>query len=541
MKYSIQVPKNRLGFWNDTCGSQFHCAVPGQTRWLIMKSIAGHQSDSFQPDHTDHLQKTELKDRELLASGNLRHPPCDKFAYTQFMPAMDFLEFNHQFQVLICLQCRYAVQKTALESHLLRHKIYRGERRRLLLSLSEHPILDPDDVQVPTPDSQPIDGLPIIQGYRCTSPGCDSKCASIKRMRRHWSESHGISDPPESCSRPASLQTFFRGTKLRYFEVLTASSDTLSASPTSTTSTSTFRPTTSAENNKTMDMEMLKYFHHFITITATTLPVGVSGRRSAYWQTHVVTEALSQDWLMSGLLGIASSHLAATSDTSDRQPHLDQAARYFIDFDLGYQRSISSLVSNIRKLGTQIESIHQCCSWLADSPVPSTPFTLQTLFQTIQGLAADPEHPPSNSSDSRPEPPGDIDPTKVPPELFQRLQSLPYQMSLAVGKPKTTLDFLSTLSAVDSLTLSFYWSYSEETADSAWRGMVTWLEKISGHFAQLVCSLDTAALIVFWHWSFLVDRAEGHFWFLEGLGGRIRRHVLEHLPRNDGIRRLVGE
>ena len=38
-------------------------------------------------------------------------------------------------------------------------------------------------------------------------------------MRRHWSESHGVSDPRQGFARTADLQTFVRGTKTKYFEV----------------------------------------------------------------------------------------------------------------------------------------------------------------------------------------------------------------------------------------------------------------------------------------------------------------------------------
>ena len=133
----------------------------------------------------------------------------------------DLLEYDARHGVLICRECQYAIQKSALESHLLKHKIYRDERQRLLSSIAQLELFEPDDVPLPTPDFPPIDALPIICGYRCTAVGCGNLCASSKRMRRHRSEIHGLSDPRNfsSFTRPVKLQTFFRGTKLRYFEV----------------------------------------------------------------------------------------------------------------------------------------------------------------------------------------------------------------------------------------------------------------------------------------------------------------------------------
>ena len=131
----------------------------------------------------------------------------------------DLLKYDAKHSVLICQKCKYAIQKSALESHLLRHKIYRGERRRLLSSIARLEIFEPDEVQLPPVGSSPVDTLPIISGYRCTATNCENLCASSKRMKLHWSEKHGLSDPPETSARSVNLQTFFRGTKLRYFEV----------------------------------------------------------------------------------------------------------------------------------------------------------------------------------------------------------------------------------------------------------------------------------------------------------------------------------
>ena len=78
-------------------------------------------------------------------------------------------------------------------------------------------LLEPDEVEEPLAASPPVDGLAVISGLRCNA--CRHLCASSKRLRRHWSESHGVKDPAPPCGRSVNLQTFFRGTKLRYFEV----------------------------------------------------------------------------------------------------------------------------------------------------------------------------------------------------------------------------------------------------------------------------------------------------------------------------------
>src|SRR3954447_199771 len=106
----------------------------------------------------------------------------------------DLLRYDGRYKVMICRQCRCAVQKSALGSHLLRHKVYRGERQRLLATISQLDILEPDDVRLPAPGLAPVEGLPSLTGHRCTATGCGVLLASLKRMRRHWSEIHGIPD-----------------------------------------------------------------------------------------------------------------------------------------------------------------------------------------------------------------------------------------------------------------------------------------------------------------------------------------------------------
>ena len=136
--------------------------------------------------------------------------------------ANDLLRYNPAHKILICSDCQYAIQKSALESHLLRHKIYRGDRQRLLSSIEQLDLLDPDEVSLPALGSPAVDLIPVLSGFCCTVQGCRHLTASSKRMQRHWSETHGQGGSVpllSSFARPAKLQTFFRGTKVRYFEV----------------------------------------------------------------------------------------------------------------------------------------------------------------------------------------------------------------------------------------------------------------------------------------------------------------------------------
>ncbi|KAK7429829.1 hypothetical protein QQZ08_003674 [Neonectria magnoliae] len=208
-------------------------------------------------------------------------------------------------RVLICRTCKYAVQKSALESHLLRHKFYRGEKQRLMSSIARLELIEPDHVQLSSAGSPPIDGLPVISSYKCTAAGCGRLYASSKRMRRHWSESHGVSDLAESAASSVALQTFFRGTKLRYFEVMVSTASSTAVVATTATEE---RPLVSMPPPTPchLDRETLSYFHHFTTITSLTLPFQ-EGNPAKYWQTGMTSQALRLRCLMCGLLVSESS------------------------------------------------------------------------------------------------------------------------------------------------------------------------------------------------------------------------------------------
>ncbi|KAL9078929.1 MAG: hypothetical protein Q9157_002153 [Trypethelium eluteriae] len=356
----------------------------------------------------------------------------------------DLLKYDAKYGVLICRDCQYAIQRSAVGSHLLRHKIYRDERQRLLSTIGQFHLFEPDDVPLPRPASPPIDGLPVISGYRCTVVGCGNLCASFKRMRRHQSEIHGISEPPNSSSfaHPVKLQTFFRGTKLKYFEVTsstapatagkallatTASNDdndadnerydeerhdeqvhhmekAISIKPSRPRRVSTSLKSFPGSSPVDLDLEMLAYFHHFTTATSLTLP-SVENLQIAthYWQVDVVSQALRPRWLMCGLLAVSACHLAALTDnTTVEQNHREQSTRYKSVFSAGWEEKAKhdtgmvnpGVEEAVKEAGGQINCILRCVHWanatstLDEGAVSelAVPPQLQSIMITLRGL-----------------------------------------------------------------------------------------------------------------------------------------------------------
>ncbi|KAH7120613.1 hypothetical protein EDB81DRAFT_814474 [Dactylonectria macrodidyma] len=492
----------------------------------------------------------------------------------------NFLEYNEDHGVLICLACKYAIQKAALGSHLLRHKVYRGERRRMLSAISRLELAEPDHVQLPPANSPPVRGLPVLAGFRCTADGCERLCASLKRMRHHWSERHGMSDPVEPFCQAVSLQTFFRGTKLRYFEVTSpgtrgkspssASDDTLGGggqqhrvglgdAPTHTDQTSVLprQPPTSPFN---LDLEMLRYFHHFTTTTSLTLP-----SHHLDWQTDAVAQALNLRWLMCGLLAISTSHLAVLSNTeTDRRAHQQQSAQFFGEFYAGWDLAKSDSGSAV-KIGAQIVCVRRCCYWaFLDSPATdrstaliSRPFELLSLMATIKGCTnpefalhlevsdmPDVTQEQTRSRSTRSEfgvTATSQLPGTAPPEMLERLRTLPYRMAAALQKPDSARDYFEALCAINALAECWSMSYAADDAATTWLGMQSWLTRLSDHFMQMLSRGDPATLIVLAYWCPLVERAERHSWFLKGLAARLHSHIVADLPEDSAVQNLVED
>ncbi|KAF2018545.1 hypothetical protein BU24DRAFT_418069 [Aaosphaeria arxii CBS 175.79] len=316
----------------------------------------------------------------------------------------DLLQHDPRYGILICRECQYAIQKSALKSHLLRHKIYREERQSLLSSLSKLELFEPDDVPLPAPSTPPINALPLLDGFRCLAPECGNLCASSKRMRRHWSESHGLSEASDlaTLARSAKIQTFFRGTKIRYFEVTlpTTQSSTVASpariqkSPTpdinqhditdenSERQTKQSSPPRLFQDDQVADsrgsvdqvnLDTLTYFHHFLTKTSLALP---RGSTTHFWQTDIVSQALCCRWLMCGLMAVAAYHLAILSEDRDvEEMHRERAFLYLADFrnsrDRALERDVepagAAMQDQLSQASERISCLIQCIHWTANA------------------------------------------------------------------------------------------------------------------------------------------------------------------------------
>lgn len=126
-----------------------------------------------------------------------------------------YLPSNH---VLICLGCRYAIQPNPIGHHLKKiHHYQHVQRQPFLEYASQFELAQPNEVNFPDDTQFPVPFLPVQNGLACRFDDCRHLCATIKRMKHHWTSIHGSVGRESFDWHPVPIQTFFRGNALQHF------------------------------------------------------------------------------------------------------------------------------------------------------------------------------------------------------------------------------------------------------------------------------------------------------------------------------------
>ncbi|OQE19322.1 hypothetical protein PENFLA_c019G05411 [Penicillium flavigenum] len=413
--------------------------------------------------------------------------------------------------------------------------------------------------------------------------GCGHLCASSKRMRRHWSDAHSVSGPNDFAShaRSVKLQTFFRGTKLKYFEVSVATTDAESPDfdegarhdrkDSDVAEMSLLaQPTSLPDSSPVVDLETLAYFHHFMITTCLTLPkIDDSLPASQYWGKYVVSLAMRQRWLMCGLLAISAYHSATLEDErTAQQKHCERATKLRSEFFVGFNETMNKNFNNLstedlqktKKIAVQIRSIISCARWTLTGSItkqetvlgPTIALSrLQSLLCDIRDFSelGNSSAIQQNKADDRQK---NLDMNSArgtataPTVLLNRLQILPYRMAEIFGKPDHEQDapaILLSIAALLECCSSVFESNDSLAVDlpGTLQGISAWLNKTTDHFDYMVSLLNPAALIVLVHWAaILVKQTEVYeCWFIHGFSRAIVLLIHEHFSTDDAVRGLV--
>ncbi|KAI0411965.1 hypothetical protein F5X98DRAFT_31969 [Xylaria grammica] len=250
--------------------------------------------------------------------------------------------------VVICKDCRFAIQPSAFSSHLQNHHVLRSERRGILDQLSSLCLPPPDRVGVPASDSRRIENLPVLSGFKCSTSECNYACTSIKRMCQHWSEVHAEPNSKAIKYREARLQTFFRGNKIRYFEVEGPKNSqcwSQKESELAVKKSNLLLPAGSADEAleriqaPPLDYQSLLYMHHYTRHSGLFLNRG--NESTNFWVDTIVFEAHKHPFLMYSLLCISAIDKARkTTDYTERRNHLQASASYCAGAISGYRAAV---------------------------------------------------------------------------------------------------------------------------------------------------------------------------------------------------------
>lgn len=235
----------------------------------------------------------------------------------------ELLHYLPAYRVLVCKECRYAIQPSAISRHLKDlHHIYRLDRQQLLESTQSLDLADPAHMVLPAPHDAPVSLLPTENGLACAANECNHLCVTVKRMKNHWAAAHKDLVRAEAAQwHPVTLQTFFRGNQLRYFRVklehipvplkpaLEGFVEEIAVKP---------PPSTWSAND-------IALYNQFIDSTNHTLTPYPNSKK--LWQTAIPQMAYEHDFLKYGIFACSALHLAYLTP-SHRQQYQMIAAAY---------------------------------------------------------------------------------------------------------------------------------------------------------------------------------------------------------------------
>ena len=374
-------------------------------------------------------------------------------------------------------------------------------------------------------------------------------------MKLHWKQAHGsLYLPTRDCdlARKMTLQTFFRGNKVRYFEVESThanidsptSQDTACHSPPAeinhlvtpnevSSSTISTGPSATvlgpiAESN----MYMLRYFHNFVTATSRTLPFGANvPLRERYWQEVFVSKALQYTWLMHGLLAISACHMALSTDDPEAiRLHCEFEADYASSFDL--QVGASGVDEAVELMGDRLRSLLRLAQIALRRASP--PRARDYLHQRSIGLHLRAcFYLDSISFDSR----SSVGDDEMPRERYlaeapmEGLRTLQLRMFELLGPPASIGDALTIIKSIELLQETCGSVGSYDDLGPCWGVAAAWLKRVPHRFHEMVDHHDAVALLLMAYWStILVVRIEKEgCWFLKDVVKALVLQVAEKL------------
>lgn len=477
----------------------------------------------------------------------------------------DMLTYVSTHQIVVCTKCKYAIQPSALSSHLLRHGIYRKDRQRLLARFTSLPLLAPELVPLPKQITEPCKELPIYKGRRCLEPSCTYLCLSEKRMSQHWAEDHRSSDVR---TREAKMQTFFRGNKLKYFEV-DRNEAGASATHVSTISKESWaykqhrnsfetekpigtQPPTTPINNlaNPLEKENLQLMHNYTA--SAYYAMCVSPGDEDFWRSEIPQEAFKHDFLLRGLLSFSAIHLAFLAHKSQNMDLMLQCIRVAaLHQSIGIPlfrtalatpttasstalAAFSRITGSMRTCEARLEWLTSTGTRLAGQGDASALVeflmlckgTYETMLDMQKYLHNDsqfllPKSVEKEWNDAR------YFNTKAGKkaanskvgserELMERCTNVLGATFEPLMKSSSPNARRFLLVACQNLLRSLNVHEGASDHPAAWHAIAMFALSATSEYCDLISAKNPAALVILAHWSLLLDRLPEHHWFVAG-------------------------
>ena len=202
-------------------GDQWRSRIPEITR-------AADQGEKFSAPQVKNFHLTTKLHSHALARPTT-HSAKSYSTESTMEIATKYVLFNRELKILICRKEQHCIspgsgsnapRNSGVSDHFYRteHKaLPNGHRAAIAEYVCQLEIADPQDVEIPSPDSKPIPGLALYRdGAECLV--CNELTTNVKHMKIHCRTKHDWKSTDNPLWKMQAIQLFFKrqGKRLKY-------------------------------------------------------------------------------------------------------------------------------------------------------------------------------------------------------------------------------------------------------------------------------------------------------------------------------------
>lgn len=130
----------------------------------------------------------------------------------------NYVTYNSEYKVLICRQHKYCISPDGILRHFRNfHKAVPLATRKAIGDYSKTLDLAAlTDIATPHAPVQPVEGLTIVNGFKCSYEGCSVLRGTEMSIKQHCKEIHEWRTGTGDMWMNQECQTFFDGSRHKY-------------------------------------------------------------------------------------------------------------------------------------------------------------------------------------------------------------------------------------------------------------------------------------------------------------------------------------